>query len=361
MNTPATGFMLPMMVRMHRWTGPWCGSADAFRGTLNSAYSEGTHNLKPSLIVPSNGDVFDVTFKIELLGDIAHTFVLKGVDVDSIDIDELFVDYSLRGMVDAFPKFCFSEGMTLHANNTFARASGWMDKEEKKNNSPQGEFIIPLMLRETMDSQNTFLPLLATLGMEGVDRQEHTLIITGVKGRKLAESMTLDVDYAYLDTAARKHLASSSVGMFRMITHDFHTQLATPTFEKGVGEIKLDIVNHSVTGLMIKSEELISTVEVFVNQYVIHTWHRVGENVMWKKVGLENPKDGSIIIPFSRNMWKNPKDASIVDFPRVEQVTVKLTLESSKNETCKVEITSLGHKIRIVSQHCNLIDDTMCT
>lgn len=333
------------------------GSADACCGVLDGRYTEGTINLQSRSVVANKEDVhlFDVNFDIELHGDIAHTFVLKGKQPTDIPFDQMFKEYSLNGKT-VWNKMVYSEGMTFSANSIISYASGWTPTLIGRL------FAIPLMLRETVDSRSTYLPILTTYGDgEARHEQQHQLQIKGVNGRELAESLTLDVDYVYLDTPARNNLAQRVMYRREFVTFNYQSVVNFLKFESGVAGFDIDLPIHSVTGIIIKSECALSRVKVFFDFDKAYIWHITDQNNTWKKVGLKNPEDGSILIPFSRNMWINPENATVVDFNRMDSVHARLYLNPdqhvNEDDSLRIEIIVLGLKTRIMSGGNYLIDD----
>lgn len=136
-------------------------------------------------------------FLISRIGDMAHTFVLKVELEGPADLDTLFQSVSM-----STGEFQFVD-IDLQTNNALAKAYGlWPGKN---NDAPRQEgqrwvATIPIVFRETTAYTKIVKPLVAVYYYE----TEVKLNMIMNKNAKFV----LDVDYVYLDHAARTWLAN---------------------------------------------------------------------------------------------------------------------------------------------------------
>ena len=320
-------------------------------------------------ISPSEGSGRSrVSFEVSRLGDLGHTFVLKGKLPPSAAtttlVDEFFESFELCGYAvgpGGEKEKTFAERMTLRTNNSLARASGM-----EPSIAPSGEFSIPLMLRETVDPYRCHLPLLAASGSglrDSVQFMEFRISLV-VNGARWDNDWALDVDYVYLDREARYALAKTDNQMPMAICSyavSHRETIFSHNFKNWVISLKDGAVGFAdrVTGLLIhpvdpKASFEPQRIEVLVNRHLLKTWTAHDRELSWQKVGLKNPGDGSILIPFSRDMWSDPENAGCVNFGAIDHVDLRIIgaptpLETGDREMeMEIEITALNYEIRVL-------------
>lgn len=304
--------------------------SSTFRYLQDGHYTEKTIQLPG--VVTEESEKFNVKFDIPRVGDIAHTFVLRAID------DEAFDDYVLSA---DRPKY--HESMTLKVNNILARAAGW----------PVDNGVVPLMIRETVDFRQCYLPLLAVYGIEGVESQTQQLTLRGFRDKALAKSCVLEVNYCYLDRPTRIHLAQNKAGVMPMAICNYVTQKVSLDFKDShVLECELAhpirVVN-TATGLLISGKSLagLKKVEFSVNGYVLARGDK--SSIAWKKVGLEAPEGDTILLAFSRNMWTNVEEAAFVDFSRIDSLNLTFYSEEDFSEKMVIDVTALAYTTRTLT------------
>jgi hypothetical protein len=334
----------PGMEGRHRF------GSSSYNSIADGIYNEETVSLKPTITEGSN----DVVFEIPLFGDLVHTFVLC-FDSDVGDVDMVFENYKLMGLHEFKPAYV--EGMTLKTNNSLARAADY----------PLSPRSIPLMLRETVDFRNCFIPLLAAMGK--VEFQSHRLTLFGFCNMLHAYHCTLHVDYVYLDRGARLELRTGKNLKPAMICNYYSQTLDSDKQYPDACEITVGCntigCKHSadlncemifrktpnmlmevntVTGLLITPHtvEAPTRIDFCINGHCLASCSEAENDMAWKKVGLKNPHNNTMLIAFSRNMWEKPEQAAFVDLSRFDKISFMVHGVT----TARLEVTALGYRTR---------------
>lgn len=343
-----TGALIPLAIRsgFHGCPNRGYGSS-TFSGVEKGAYTEKTISLSVEnpTIDPRTGK-YDAAFEVERLGDLAHTFVLK-MPVG----DGLFDSFELRhmsGAATAAGKMIHRERVSFEANRALAGAFGWHITDV--HDPFASEITMPLMLRETVDWQRTYLPLIA----ENPDNGQyivHELVVRGLASAEIARGIRLEVDYAYLDTTARRKLAQCQVISLFMPTCDYHSHTFRDLVSTGDDKpIRVRIPSDSpirnligVTGLMFSSccGYGIQALAFYVNGHRHSAWTTSDGDSSWKKAGLQNPHNGTTFLPFSRNALLAPDKAAFIDFIRMDKLEIEVWGKISA-----FTVTALGHRTR---------------
>ena len=101
---------------------------------------------------------------------------------------------------------------------------------------------------------------------------------------------------------------------------------------------------NTVTGLLIHGGKDLKKVEFCIDGHMLAT---VDNNrFAWKKVGLEDPEDNALLVPFSRDMWTNVEEASFVDFSRMDSLVLKCYSEQNFTGKMDLEVTALAYTTR---------------
>jgi hypothetical protein len=227
------------------------------------------------------------------------------------------------------------------------------------------------MVRETTNFRECYIPLVATTGNRGGVSQTHELRIYGFKSRYIAEGCRLHADFVFLDRAQRRELAMTTKHLpmatanfvtFKLNTTGGKCRLHTPegattrTIQQEGGavygashKVPQEVFCNAVTGLIIRPRDAFVThVDFFINGHHLCAWSLLfDDSYAWEKVGLKNPHDGSILIPFSRNMWDMPDKAAFVNISRVDSAVLKFKGENTESMGC--EVTALGYSSRALS------------
>lgn len=330
----------PKRLGRHRY------GSSTFRNLTDGQFIEKTVSLSGKTEIVDGK--CNVVFDIPRLGDIVHTFALD-VDSSGGSPDSLFGRYELCDVPsDPTASGRYKEGMTLKVNNTLARAAGLTVTN----------MSIPLMIRETVDFRNCYIPMIASFDTVS------NIILYGVVNPEVAKCIYLHVDYVYFNTPERIHLArnlgESPMAICNYVTQEIETSDSKcrignnmGTWSSLTGRRIPDVINpimevNTVTGLIIKPKSIdspIYSVDVDVNLHNFCSWDLRTADAAWEKVGLKNPHDGSILLPFSRNMWEMPEKAGFLDLSRVDKLDLKIV--GAPN--VKYDITALGYTTRFLS------------
>lgn len=320
-------------------------------------------------------DSHSAIFEIVRAGDLAHTFVLKGrMPEGCTDIDALFSDIVLYEESECdcagtrFPMKTYTERMSLRANNTLARASGM-----PPSISPNGFFSIPLMLRETVAPDQTHLPFVALGGGTCY------LVVNGVNrdafGGKSVDC-GLDVTYVYLEMPARRELANSTDSMPMLICDYVTTPVESLNIQMSLWH-KINLkwydgsatVPNRVTGLILHMPNStaigwLHSISLELNNCAVLEWKPEDREFSWQKVGLKDPQNGDILIPFSREMWNHPENAASIDLSRMNSAMLRLKFATIIDEVAEegrvdVQVTALGYEVRVLDPKKHILADRL--
>lgn len=337
------------------------GSA-AFRylEDTDSQYSERTQTID-GIVMPSKvaEGKFDVTFEIPKLGDVAHTFILK-TDYDTHttnDDEQMFDSYELSGpIIGVDADKSYKQSMTYDVNKTLARGAGWAYDTWSHIS------IVPLMIRETVDHFKTFLPIIS--GYDAISdtdirgRQSHKLVIYGFTNIKDAKACSLDIDFVYLDTLARRVLAQKQqpipMAICNYITEEVEFAFSNATTTTRTVNYRLKGPSkevNTVTGILIHAQNKsdLRNISLKINGCQFCGWNEKDEDLAWIKVGMTEPMDNSILLPFSRAMWSDPENAPFVDFSRIDDIEFSFTVLDSYEGNLKLKITPLAYTTRTLT------------
>jgi len=286
------------------------GSA-SYRGITDDAYVEATIEVDKIAFANGLDGKYGVTFEIRRRPDIVHTFVLHSTE--EIIFDDYYIDNTLE------TKPFYKEGMTFEINKLLADASGWKcDKH-----------TVPLMVRETVDPYNCYIPLLRN------NTSAYRVHVRGLTSLKATKALKLKIDTVFLERPARRELANEpNLSPMYVCNYDGDT-FSTETTAEGFGSFK--VVDsclgqlRTVTGLVIKQDtDVCSTpirnLSVLYNGNVAQKWEETDRFVNYDKVGLHCPSETSgnvMFIPFSRKMWTSPETSGFVDFNRIDDITIQ--------------------------------------
>ena len=347
------GIITSLAIREDR-SHPVTGSS-TFHGFPDCGYAEHTVSLVGTVEQEIDRDTFKKTFEIQWGGDMTSTFILK---LESMHVcDTLFDSYELVGW-RILPDIIYRESMSLATNNMLARSAYWMDEDPKPLN---GFVTIPLMIRETVDYSKGILRLIENAPV-GCCPMTHVVVIHGLKTREIADSCRLEVDYVYLDRLARQYIIQTPPKPTYICNYVSEIIRGIPVIDSRCECIPPEPIRRlsGITGLIIKPNmwtstdyagrplpdmNIIHSVEVTLNGKTSHAWDLGDKVTSWRKVGLLEPKDGSLLIPFSHNMWKDVERAAIVDFSRIDNIILKFKVMPYA-KTVEIEITALAYNIR---------------
>lgn len=322
------------------------GSTSFKHVECDSTFTERTITLHE---VEDGKNTGEYTIAIPMLGDSIHTLVLKYHG----DEDCAHGSYELVGMTKfpmEAPKPTYTEGMTFETNRTLALASGW----------PISKGVIPLMLGLTIRPLKYHLPLLTVHG-NVEDHVFHTYHLV-IRGFFPTKKFSLDVDYVYFDKPTRIQLAQKPNVHDDLVASNFvSVDRSNTVLPISCGSMaKIDFRNiarenpwfslDTVTGIIVKPEVAgtIEQIAMFINGHEYIACFKEDIPLYWKKVTLKDPEDGSILLPFSRNMWIDPENAAFVDFSRVDTIQFRIKCVPVVQEM-RATFTALGHKSRVLN------------
>ena len=303
---------------------------EAFHGP----YVEKTISLKVTSVVENDGK-FDAVILVEPFGDLVHTFMMTTEGFET--------GFELRG-IDEDGETTYSEGMTSEVQYTLSHAAGWKQYSGKQ--------MVPLMLRETVDFRNCYIPLFACFG------QKHELLVKGFRTAQEARVTEVQADYVFLDSDARGYLATEATSL-AMITANYVTTKVVATFDRDRNfHLVVDqpeIRNLSrVMGLMISTnyacgfgQAAFDYVRLRVAGHEHCQWTTADDSSSWTKVGLS--PSNCILMPFSRSLWSAPDQAASIAFSRMDKIELDFHASDClefEDRVLEISLTALAYKTR---------------
>lgn len=187
-----SGAMLMLCIKgvQDQYWATGCKCVKTFGGAFPEM-PDGFYSVATQTLMPDKKGVFTIA----RMGDLAHTFVLKAELVGPVDLDTLFQSVSLSTGGSQFVE------IDLQTNNALAKAYGlWPSKNNDSPKKPNQKWVavIPIVIRETTAYTKIVKPMVALCW------HESRIELHGIKEHV---EYALDVDYIYMDRAARAWIA----------------------------------------------------------------------------------------------------------------------------------------------------------